>query len=189
MLKNETFLCDFQTVCKKTTFFRFGSVDSLGSICLLFRFPQGRNCRLESNWWATFLFMGSKQSFLGKATFTIMEQDGRLSKLQGKNGKNNRMFWQKKNYFRYFKDPWNSGWKSDRFKNTSELKLKNWRKIEDKWEKKSVKNGKTSSNTSKIIQKNKKSNFQSEKKYFLLKYQGTKMIRKGKFRASNWQIQ
>lgn len=25
-----------------------------------------------------------------------MEQDGRLSKLQGKNGKNNRMFWQKK---------------------------------------------------------------------------------------------
>ena len=51
------------------------------------------------------------------------------------------------------------------------------KKIREKWK-----------NVIKYVQdnpKNKKSNFQSEKKYFLLKYQGTKMKRKGKFRASN----
>ena len=31
-------------------FYRFGSFDSTGSICLLLRFPKGRNGRLESNW-------------------------------------------------------------------------------------------------------------------------------------------
>merc|ERR1711860_396327 len=104
-----------------------------------------------------------------------MEQDGRLSKLQGKNGKNNKMFWQKKIILGTLRileirDENLIDSKIQKRIETEELK-KNRRSLR----KNSVKNGRTSSNTSKIIQKNKKSKFQSDKKKI---YQGTKMKRK-----------